>query len=263
MYRVRTVVATALFCTAGVDLLAAEHPLSAEQRAAIKKMLDETIDKMTTLIKKDPSNVRYYSRRGDAYLFRGRFQEAVADYEKMVQLNPGLEASHWRRGIAYFYAGQYKHAAGQFEIYRTFDDVDRENGIWRFFSQAKAYGLDKARQGLLKYKKDDREPFPAVYKLFAEKNTPQEILQQINRADIDADQREKRLFYAELYIGLNYGIHNKPKLAREHLRKAVANQWGPKAGFGPQYMWHVGRLHYELLTQAGSASRKKGTGSEP
>ena len=251
----KTVVAAAFLCTAGIDLFATEHPLSAEHRAAMKKMLEETIDKMTALIQIDPKNVGYYSRRGDGYFFRGRFQEAVTDYDKMVQLNPALEASHWRRGIAYFYAGQYKQAAHQFEIYNSFDDVDRENGIWRFFSQAKAYGMKKARQGLLKYKKDDREPFPAVYKLFAGKITPEKILQQIARSEIDPGERERRLFYAQLYIGLNYGIHNKPKLAVKHLREAVANQWGPQADFGPHYMWHVGRLHYELLAQLVVESR--------
>jgi lipoprotein NlpI len=193
--------------------------------------------------------VNLYSRRGDALLFRGRFKQAVGDYEKMVELDRRLEASHWRRGIAYFYAGRYRDAARQFERYNTFDDVDRENGIWRFFSQAKADGLEAARRGLLKYKKDDREPFPAVYRLFAGDVTPDEILEQIAAAEIDDRERDKRLFYAHLYIGLNEAIEDRPDAALPHLRKAVANEWGRRAGYGPSYMWHVGRLHYELLTE--------------
>ena len=35
--------------------------------------------------------------------------------------------------------------------------------------------------------------------------------------------------------------------ASKHLHKAVANPWAPTAGYGPEYMWHVGRVHYDLL----------------
>ena len=238
-------------CLGALILLAGahpdDHPLSAERREAMAASFVALIAEGTEAIKANPKDVDAYSRRGDGYFFRGRFKEAVADYEKMVELEPGFEKQHWRRGIAYFYAGEYKKAARQFEVYHSFDNVDRENGIWRFLSQAKAYGIDKAREGLLKYKKDDREPFPSVYKLFAGKIKPVEILEEIRSAKISDEEREKRLFYANLYVGLNSVIEENPKEAAKRLRAAVANTWGPKAGFGPTYMWHVGRVHYELL----------------
>ena len=195
----------------------------------------------------EPKDVGGRSKRGDARFFKGDFAGALADYDRMVELEPGMSAEHWRRGIAAFYAGDYEKAAKQFEAYHAFDDVDRENGIWRYFSQHKAYGAAKAKEGLLKYKKDDREPFPAVYALFEGKTTPEAILAGIAAAKIDDEEREKRLFYAELYIGLNLAVEGKGAEALPHLKKAAANRWGPKAGYGPAYMWHVGRLHAELL----------------
>lgn len=227
--------------------LADDHPLSPEARARIRKELDEAVARWTRAVEANPKDVEAYSRRGDAYLFRGDFREAVADYEKMVELEEGLAAQHWRRGIAYYYAGAYEKAAAQFEAYHTHDDVDRENGIWRFLSQAKAHGAAKAREGLLKYKKDDREPFPAVYELFGGKTTAEAILDKIAAAQVGDDEREKRLFYAHLYIGLNYDVEGKRDEAVRHLQEAVKNRWGPQAGFGPRYMWHVGRVHYERL----------------
>lgn len=224
-----------------------EHPLSAEKRAAMTESFEKEVARLTKGIEEEPKQVELYSRRGDASFFLAKFPEAVADYEKMVELNPDLENSHWRRGIAYFYAGRPKDAARQFEIYHSFDDVDRENGIWRYLSQTRAVGREKAREGLLKYKKDDREPFPAVYQLFAGKTEPATILDDIAKADVSKDEREKRLFYAELYIGLNHAVDKEPEEARKHLRAAVANRWGRVAGYGPTYMWHVGRLHYDLL----------------
>lgn len=232
----------------------AKHPLSQERRTALRKQFDDAIAELTEAIQDDPENVDHYSRRGDARFFRGEFKKAVADYEKMVELNPKLDASHWRRGIAYFYAGDFRKAARQFEIYHTFDNVDRENGIWRYFSQRKAYGRKRARKELLKYEKDDREPFPAVYKLFEGRMTPEEILSGIRSAEISATEREKRFFYARLYVGLNLALEGKRDAAREQLYHAVANTWAPRAGFGPRYMWHVGRLHYERLATEGDAS---------
>ena len=232
-----------------------DHPLSQSRRAELDSGFQKTIDRMTESVRADANDVDSYSRRGDAYFFRADFVKAVADYEKMVELNPSLDTGHWRRGIARFYAGAYEKAAHQFEIYHTFDNVDRENGIWRFLSQTKAYGLPRARKGLLQYEKDDREPFPAVYQLFAGSMTSGQVLEQIASARIDADEREKRLFYAHLYIGLNDAVQEKTASAVKHLRNATANRWAPKAGFGPRYMWHVGRVHYEQLVKKAKQPR--------
>lgn len=213
-----------------------------EVQATIQAAQSVLVKELTAELQANPNSIEAYSRRGDAYFFLGEFDQAVSDYEKMVDLNPGLASSHWRRGIAYFYAGKFDEAAKQFELYHSFDDVDRENGIWRYLSQHKAYGREKAREGLLKYKKDDREPFPAVYQLFAGKITPAEILKSIQDAKVD-EERNKRLFYAELYIGLNNAVENRPQMAVMHLLASTHNRWPQTAGYGPNYMWHVGRLH--------------------
>jgi lipoprotein NlpI len=223
--------------------------LSDAGRQKLHARLDDAIDKSTRDIELAPKTVELYSRRGDLHFFRGRFAEAVNDYEKLVELRPAMEASHWRRGIAYFYSERYKDAIKQWDLYSTFDDVDRENGIWRFLSQTKASDLKTAREGLLKYKKDDREPFPDVYAMFAGKLTGDEVLARIQLAKIPAPQRDKRLFYAQLYVGLLDAVENRREPAIKHLREATANSWGRDAGYGPNFMWHVGRLHHDLLTR--------------
>ncbi|MEX2286408.1 MAG: tetratricopeptide repeat protein [Planctomycetaceae bacterium] len=243
----RSFSAVLILAVCGYAAAADEHPLSAEKRDELRKACEQMVEQGDRAIARDAERVENYSRRGDGYFFLGRFQEAVADYDKMVELDPNLENSHWRRGIACFYAGEFARAAKQFEIYDTIDHVDRENGIWRYFSQVKARGVEKARGELLKYEKDDREPFPAVYKLFSAEIASEQILRQIHEAKIDDAEREKRLFYAQLYIGLNHAVRDEQKPAVEHLRKAVANTWAPKGGYGPNFMWQVGRLQYELL----------------
>jgi lipoprotein NlpI len=251
--RIRPVLSVVLILTVVVHSLEVRSeeplspPLSDEQQRVISKSLEKMLAEGTKLIEADAKSVNGYSRRGDALFFLGRFDEAMADYDTMVELDESLANSHWRRGIAFFYAGKYKDAAAQFESYHSFDQVDRENGIWRYLSQFKAHGRDKARLGLLKYEKDDREPFPSVYKLFAGTMTPKEILESIEQADVSKDEREKRFFYAHLYVGLNYAVEGDDAAAQRHLSLATLNKWGPTAGYGPNYMWHVGRLHEGLL----------------
>jgi lipoprotein NlpI len=221
-----------------------------EWREKFHRQLDDEIASITRRIRQSPKEVNLYSQRGDKNFFRARFADAVRDYDSMVELDPDLEASHWRRGIALFYAGRYEDAARQFEIYHTFDNIDRENGIWRYLSQMKGAGREKARQGLLKYEKDDREPFPHVYRLFAGELTAQEVLTRSIPAGIPTDERHKREFYARLYVGLDLYVNDQAAGALPHLREAVRNPWGARAGGGPGYMWHVARVHHDLLRDA-------------
>jgi lipoprotein NlpI len=251
---------SALFGTVFVALsqigtLHGEPPIAVEKLATMQASWKKTIDATTDAIEKSPDDKNLYSRRGDAYFFAGQFAKALDDYSEMVRISPEEDASHWRRGIAYFYAGKYDDAAAQFERYHSFDNVDRENGIWRYLSQVKAVGREKARAGLLKYAKDDREPFPAVYELFAGRITPEAILKGIADAELSDGERENRLFYAHLYIGLNEFIEGREKTAQEHLDNAVRNTWAPTAGYGPHYMWQVARVHEELLRTAAEKKR--------
>ena len=238
----------------------AEYPIPIQERRKLTDSLQKSAEQLTQeLVDAGSKRGGLHSRRGDAWFFLGEFEKSVADYEAMVEIDPKQGDSHWRRGIARFYAGKAKEAAQQFEAYHSFDDIDRENGIWRYFSQYRAYGPEKAKAGLLKYRKTDREPFPDVYRLFSRDTTPKEILEAIKKAEISSDEREKRLFYAQLYIGLNHAVEGRAAQAIVHLRESTANTWGPKAGYGPQYMWHVGRVHLDLLL----AKQKQPKGAEP
>ncbi|MCR9200302.1 MAG: tetratricopeptide repeat protein [Planctomycetaceae bacterium] len=195
--------------------------------------------------------VSLYSQRGDALFFTGQYNKAVASYKKMVELRPSLDASHWRLGIALFFANRADDAVQQFEKYHAFDDVDRENGIWRYLSQYRATDAQTAKKELLRYEKDDREPFPAVYRLFDGSLTPEQALAKIPR-DLPAAERDKRLFYTELYIGLHLVVQKQTKQAIPFLRRASLRKWPQTAGGGPRWMWHVGRVQLkDLLAKSG------------
>jgi lipoprotein NlpI len=246
---------TTRFCTCVALILwslplvafAEEHPLSPDERQNLESAWRKQMERLTKWVEEDPKQVQAYSQRGDARMFLGEFPEAVTDYRRMVELDEKLDASHWRLGIALFFAERYDEAAAQFDRYHAFDDVDRENGIWRYLSQYRASGKEEARKELLRYEKDDREPFPDVYRLFSGEITPKEIHQRIEADELSETERDKRLFYAHLYIGMNELVEERPDSAREHLHQAVQNRWPRRAGYGPRYMWQVARLQYDLL----------------
>ena len=230
-----------------------KHPLSEEDRATLRQQWDESLLAITKKLESKPDDLAAVSKRGDLHFFRGEFTKSVRDYERMSELDPQLDASHWRLGIAYFYANLPEKSAKQFDKFFVTDDVDREAGLWKYIAQAPTLGTEKARAGLLKYKKDDREPMPTIYRLFEEELTPADLLKSVE-AKLPESIREQRLFYIELYLGLWHDAHKRPKEALPHFRNATANRWGRSASYGPNYMWHVGRLHYERLAEAAQKS---------
>lgn len=221
------------------DVPAAIQKIQERETTEAKKRLES----IGPLDDKQPQAIGKYSSRGDAQMFLADFKAAVADYQSMVRLDPDTDTSHWRLGIALFFAGQPKEAAAQFDKYHAFDQIDRENGIWRFLSHYQAYGAEQARKELLKYEKDDRPPFPEVYRLFDGSMTPEQVLKSIPE-DLSETQKNSRLFYSHLYIGMLQVVEGKNAEAKQSLAKAIENPWPQNAGFGPNYMWHVARLQY-------------------
>ncbi len=224
------------------------HPLSDSERQTISEKLAGQLEALPVPKDDDPDAIQRNSRRADVLFFMGEYKEAVAAYRAMVRLDPELDASHWRLGIALFFADEPEAAAAQFDRYHSFDDVDRENGIWRFLSHYRAFGEKRAAQQLLKYSKDDREPFPVVYGLFDGRIAPVDALAMIPE-DLPAAARDKRLFYTELYIGMLESVRGNRQAAQVALADAVSREWPRKAGFGPHFMWQVARLQFEDLEE--------------
>ena len=229
---------------------AAKPVITDDKELQVEKLNTDLIESLTKQLRQKESidplaagAVNEYSARGDVLMFLGEFEKAEADYLTMVKMKPDLDASHWRLGIAMFFANHPKQAAAQFDKYNSFDNVDRENGIWRYLSHYRAFGKDEARRQLLRYEKDDRPPFKEVYRLFDGSLTAEEVLKAIPDDPATAS-RDSRLFYSHLYIGMNQVVEGNTDDAKLSLRTATLNPWPRKAGYGPEFMWHIGRLQF-------------------
>ena len=227
---------------------AAEEPIPAEIRAEIIASFEKARAEATAALAKESSGTEWLTRRGDARLFLGDAKGAVADFEKEIALDASHDAPHWRLGIAYLFAGEFAKSAKQFEKYHAYDGHDRENGVWQFLANARAVGIEKARTQMLGYTRFDREPFPALYEMFAGKRTGADVLAEMEKKGLGEDASV--MFFAHYYVGLNEDLLGHRDAAREHLAKAVTLALKSGARGGPGYMGQVARLHWEAMALA-------------
>jgi lipoprotein NlpI len=237
-----------LFSAASLVARAGElEPWPTWRTTLISKFLAEQLEVEAKLVK-TPDSTALLARRGDLNLFLGNFPEAAADFEKISKLDPKQDAGNWRLGIAYHFTGQYEKSARQFEKYDAFDGHDRENGIWRFLAQVKTDGLEKARAEMLVYTDFDREPFPALYEMFAGKRTTDDFIAELEKKGQIDDQKVG--FFGNYYAGLNEDLLGHRAHAIRLLRKAVDLMPARET----VYMWNVCRLQWEILLREEAAA---------
>ena len=189
----------------------------------------------------DPSAAEALDLRGSEQFKLGHLAESLADFDHFLKLRPDAFPGHWKRGITLYYLGKYDEGRKQFEGYEKVDTNDVENAVWHFLCVARKDGVKKARESLLKIGKDQRVPMMEVYALFAGTAKPEDVLKAAEADRPKAAQKNERLFYAHLYLGLYHEVHGNAELARKHLSEAADNH---RVG---HYMWDVARVHRDLL----------------
>lgn len=79
-----------------------------------KKMYDEAIAEFNKAIEYEPGCAKAYLNRGIAYLMKGRHDEALEDYDKAIELDPALPDAHLNRGTVYVSKGMYAEAIADY-----------------------------------------------------------------------------------------------------------------------------------------------------
>jgi tetratricopeptide (TPR) repeat protein len=80
-----------------------------------------------------PKDYAYYFNRARTYLEMGEFNKAIADYTKVIELSPDslLFRAYYNRGYAYFEEDQYDAAIVDFNQSITIDPKDEWSYFWR------------------------------------------------------------------------------------------------------------------------------------
>ncbi|MCB1122876.1 MAG: tetratricopeptide repeat protein [Verrucomicrobiae bacterium] len=177
-------------------------------------------------------------QRGVQFFEEGKFKEAIQEWDKVIELNPRMEAQHWQRGIAYYYAGEYQKGVDQFELHQTVNSQDVENAVWHFICKARVDGLEAARASLIPIHADSRVPMDQIWNLFAGMGTVDDVL---DAASPPSPYQHQRLCYAHLYLGLYFEALNNTEEAKKHIKLAATDY------AMDNYMGMVAQVHWRVL----------------
>jgi lipoprotein NlpI len=216
------------------------HLLRGTLHEALSKHLEAIAD-FNKCLQLEPNCAEALNRRGSEQFKLGRVPESVADFDRYLKLRPQDAPGHWKRGISLYYLGRYDDGRKQFEGYEKVDTNDVENAVWHFLCVARQDGLGKARASLLKIGRDTRVPMMQVYDLYRGALKPADVLAAAEAGEVAPAQRRQRLFYAHLYLGLYYDATGDRKQALEHISQAAG-----KYRIG-HYMGDVAAVHEGLL----------------
>lgn len=181
--------------------------------------------------------------RGDCFLLMGKIDEAIADFDAVLKVQPRLEPEHWRRGIALYYAGKYADGVKQFETHKNVNPQDVENAAWHYLCNVHVVGKAPAKAALIDVTKDARVPMAEIQKLFAGTMTPDDVLKAANAINEKTPAGIVARGYAHLYIGLWYESEKNAAKAKEHLTLAAE-----KYPFD-HYMGFVAKMHAKRLNK--------------
>ena len=231
----------------------AAHPKDAESLfvrglilSALHKPADAVAD-FDKVLQIDPKKVEAYDRRGSEEFKLSRFTKSVADFDRYLEARPNERPGHWRRGISLYYAGKYDEGRKQFASYEKVDANDVENAVWHFLCAAHVDGVQKARASMLKIGKDSRIPLMTVYALFHGDAKPEDVLAAANAGDPNKEELNNRLFYAHLYLGLYFDLVGDKEKALEQMTLAAHKNTTS------EYMGDVARVHEQLLLKQKAA----------
>lgn len=176
--------------------------------------------------------VRLYYQRGEDHFFAGRMKQAIADWDREIELAPRRDPHHWQRGLALYYAGRFEDGAKQFERHQIVNGTDVENAAWHYLCLSRHKTPADALKVLYPFAGDRRRPMREIHGLFAGTKTPAEVVKA-------CAENRNALCYGHLYIGIHHEANGRAKQALPHFKKAALD-------FGmDHYMGKVAKLHYE------------------
>ena len=82
-----------------------------------KGEFDQAIEKMEQAVALDPLSLPLLSNLADAFAFAKRFEEAQAQYDKIIEMDPNYRRAYEGRGMIHLAKGEYKKAIEDLQQY--------------------------------------------------------------------------------------------------------------------------------------------------
>lgn len=114
-----------ILCTCAVSLLflpsmsqangdEAQRHFDAGEGLFKKRLYEQAIAEYDKVIELGVRSARIYVNRGEAYRRNGQIDRAILDYNKALEIDPEYPFAYHNRGVAYFDKGQYDRALAEF-----------------------------------------------------------------------------------------------------------------------------------------------------
>lgn len=179
----------------------------------------ETVTKMMGVVENDQGG---FLLRGELNYMIGNMEQAVSDFDKVIELAPQLKPRLWQRGLALYYLERYQDGVEQFEVHQTVNGQDVENAVWHFACTARSQSLEKAREQLIPIQNDTRVPMMQIHQLFAGTMQPDEVLSAAVEGVTNEVELARNKYYAHFYIGLFHDANGDSQAAIEQMKLAAA-----------------------------------------
>ncbi len=183
---------------------------------------------------------------GEIYFANGEAAKAVAAFDRVIAVRPGLKPRLWQRGLALFYADRYEDVIDQLESHQTFNTQDVENSVWHLLCKAKLSSLEEARKDMIEITHDSRMAMPEIYELFAGRGTVEQVMKI---ADASADA--STIYHALLYVGLFHEMVGDRKKSQAAIEAAIRkNPFGPTVFMGNVSHMHAKARGFEVIDKS-------------
>lgn len=191
-----------------------------------------------------------FQRRGETRFFEGEIQDAIADFDAVIEILPQQDPHHWQRGLAYYYAGEYEKGKAQFERHQTVNSQDVENAVWHFLCSVRAPGgsVEAAQEEMIPIEGDRRVPMKEVHDLFSGRGAVETVLDAAapDEDGILSERERNHLCYAHLYLALYFEAIGEREKMVEHIRLAAQDY------AMDHYMGKTAQVHFQLRESGGA-----------
>jgi len=120
---------------------------------------EKAIEKIQQALVLDPLSLPLISTLGDAYSFAGRFEEGLAQYNKLIEMEPNFRRGFEGRGMIYLAMGENEKAVKDFEQYHNLVGNPLKGLSSLGHAYAAAGYTDKANEVVEKLKlREEKEP---------------------------------------------------------------------------------------------------------
>lgn len=183
---------------------------------------------------------------------RNLCEEAVLDFDGLIERQPGAKPYLWQRGIALFYAEEFKEAEKQFRMDARVNANDTEEAAWAFLSQMMIEKKDDDRDASAKVARanfvelrgeDSRKVMKEVLELYRTgSEDARENLVALSKKPAVSTLDASDAFYSALYLGLySEAVLGDRREAKYWMKKASGSPYGVRAT--GDFMTSVAKVH--------------------